>query len=83
MIYVCGALPRRRYAIFGLAAGAGGVTVSAAMKTLPAKAKISGLTLIEVLVVIFVIVVLAAMLLPALSDRNHKGDSTVSMLDES
>ncbi len=34
-----GALPRRRYAIFALVAGAFGVTVSAAMKTLSAKAK--------------------------------------------
>jgi hypothetical protein len=35
-----GALPRRRYAIFVLVVGAFGVTVSAAMKTLSAKAKI-------------------------------------------
>ena len=35
------------------------------MKTLSAKAKISGLTLVEVLAVIFVIAVLAAMMLPA------------------
>ena len=39
------------------------------MKTLPSKAKISGLTLIEVLVVIAVIAVLVALLLPALSGR--------------
>ena len=49
----------------GLVAGAFGVTVSAAMKTLSAKAKISGLTLIEVLVVIIMIAVLVAMLFPA------------------
>jgi len=35
-----GALPRRRYAIFALVGGVFGVTVSAAMKTLSAKAKI-------------------------------------------
>jgi hypothetical protein len=33
-----------------LVAGAGGVTVEPAMKTLSAKAKISGLTLIELLI---------------------------------
>jgi prepilin-type processing-associated H-X9-DG protein len=48
----------------GLVAGAFGVTVSAAMKTLPAKAKISGFTLIELLAVIFVLFVSAALLLP-------------------
>ena len=48
-----------------LAAGAGRVTVEAHMKTLSAKAKSSGLTLVEVLVVIFVISLLAALLLPA------------------
>jgi prepilin-type N-terminal cleavage/methylation domain-containing protein/prepilin-type processing-associated H-X9-DG protein len=42
------------------------------MKTLPSKAKISGFTLVELLLVIFVIAVLAAMLLPVLSG-NHKG----------
>jgi type II secretory pathway pseudopilin PulG len=56
-----------RVAKNGLAAGAGGVTVEAAMKMLPSKAKISGLTLIEVLAVMFVIVVLVAMLLPSLA----------------
>jgi type II secretory pathway pseudopilin PulG len=50
-----------------LVAGAFGVTVSAAMKTLSAKAKISGLTLIEVLVVLAVLFVLAALLLPSLA----------------
>jgi prepilin-type processing-associated H-X9-DG protein len=57
----------------GLAAGAGGVTVSSAMKTLPSKAKISGLTLVEVLVVIAVLFFLIAMLPVVLSDRYHKG----------
>jgi hypothetical protein len=38
------------------------------MKTLPGKRRISGLTLVEMLVVIFVIVILAALLLPA---RSH------------
>ena len=32
-----GALPSRRYAIFALVAGAGGVTVAPAMKTIPGK----------------------------------------------
>lgn len=48
----------------GLAAGAGGVTVEPAMKTLSAKAKISGFTLVELLLVIVVIAVFAAMLIP-------------------
>jgi hypothetical protein len=42
------------------------------MRTLSAKAKIKGLTLIEVLVVIGVVFILAAMLLPTL---NHSGPS--------
>ena len=37
-----------------LAAGVGGVTVSAAMKTISAKAKISGLTLIGILMLVMV-----------------------------
>jgi prepilin-type N-terminal cleavage/methylation domain-containing protein len=60
------------YQDFRLVGGAGGVTVSATMKTLSAKAKISGLTLIELLVVIAVIAVLAAILLPALSGRSRQ-----------
>jgi prepilin-type N-terminal cleavage/methylation domain-containing protein/prepilin-type processing-associated H-X9-DG protein len=54
-----------------LVAGAFGVTVSAAMKTLSAKAKISGFTLIEVLVVLAVLFILAAMLLPSLSGSHR------------
>jgi competence protein ComGC len=44
------------------------------MKTLPSKAKISGLTLVEVLVVIFVLAILVALLLPALAPakRGHQ-----------
>jgi hypothetical protein len=49
----------------GLVAGAGGVTVEAAMKTLPGNRKASGLTLFEVLVVIALVIILAAFLLPA------------------
>ena len=47
-----------------LVAGAGGVTVAPAMKILPGNGKISGFSLIELLVVIWVIAVLVAMLLP-------------------
>lgn len=54
-----------------LVAGAGGVTVESIMKTLPGKRNLSGLTQIEVLVVICVIAILAAMLLPYLSG-SHK-----------
>jgi prepilin-type processing-associated H-X9-DG protein len=53
----------------GLAAGAGGVTVAPAMKTLSAKAKINGFTLVELLVIIFVIAVLAAMLIPPVGGK--------------
>ena len=56
---------------FSLVASVGGVTVESIVKTLPAKAKISGLTLIEVLVVIVVIAVLAAMLLPPPSGKRR------------
>jgi len=42
------------------------------MKPLSAKAKTKGLTLIELLVVVAVIVVLAALLLPALADRGGR-----------
>ena len=54
----------------GLVAGAGGVTVAADMKTLPGKRKVSGLTLIELVVMIAVIVIIAAVLLP--SGGTHK-----------
>jgi prepilin-type N-terminal cleavage/methylation domain-containing protein len=49
----------------GLVAGAGGVRVEAGMKTLPGNGKTSGLTLIEVLVVIALVVIIFALLLPA------------------
>ncbi|HVU27706.1 MAG TPA: prepilin-type N-terminal cleavage/methylation domain-containing protein [Verrucomicrobiae bacterium] len=42
------------------------------MKMLSAKAKISGLTLLEVLVVLAVLFILAAMLLPLLAGRPTK-----------
>lgn len=47
------------------------------MKTLSAKANKKGLTLIEVLVVVVVVFILAAMLLPALADSGHKGSNTI------
>lgn len=54
-----------RLAKNGLVAGAGGVTVESAMKRLLGKEKVSGFTLIELVVVICVVCILAAMLLPA------------------
>lgn len=56
---------------FALVAGAFGVTVLAAMKTLSAKPKISGLTLIELLVIVAVIAILFAMLLPRSGPRSR------------
>src|ERR1017187_5624959 len=44
---------------------------SSAMKTLSAKAKISGFTLVELLLVIIVIAVLAAMLLPPVGGKRR------------
>ena len=47
------------------------------MKTLSAKANCKGLTLLEVLVVITILLVLFAMLIPATTDRNRKGGTLV------
>jgi len=55
-----------------LVAGAFGVTVLAAMKTLPGKRKVSGLTLIELLVVIAIIAIVAALLLPTKTGRGDR-----------
>jgi prepilin-type processing-associated H-X9-DG protein len=50
----------------GLVAGAGGVTVEAAMKILPGKRRVSGFTLFEVLVIMAILAILAALLLPSI-----------------
>jgi prepilin-type N-terminal cleavage/methylation domain-containing protein len=57
---------------FSLLQAANGISFRSIMKTLLARAKNKGLTLFEVLVVIAVVVVLAAILLPAIVDRNSK-----------
>ena len=57
-------------------AGAGGVTVLTIMKTLPRKGKVSGLTLLEVLLVLAVLFILAAMILPLLGG-SHKSQLIV------
>lgn len=62
-----------------LVAGAGGVTVESAMKTFPRKRKASGLTLIEVLVVICVIAILSALLLPSFGGGSHHPNRVVCM----
>jgi prepilin-type processing-associated H-X9-DG protein len=62
-----------------LAAGAGGRTFESPMKTLSTKGKISGFTLIEVLVILAVIFVLAAMILPSLTRPHiHGGPSCMN-----
>lgn len=60
----------RMFVKLPLVAGADGVKVESAMKTVPGIRKVSGLTLIEVLVVIALIAILAAMISPSI-DRSH------------
>jgi prepilin-type processing-associated H-X9-DG protein len=68
----------------GLVAGAGGVTVEAAMKILPGKRRVSGFTLFEVLAILAILAILAALLLPDLLQRRrpYRGLSCASNLKQ-
>jgi hypothetical protein len=59
-----------------LSAAAIGISLLQTMKTPSAKAKFEAFTLVELLAVIFILALLAALLLPALADRNHKHSPT-------